>query len=466
MRCSAVLYNTALITLCIVGGTLTANAHEQGATITSVLPKSNKYAPVGEMKEVEDGIILIRENKEIEDLRGQIGKTEVRIRATEKEIKNINAELSQIYKKKNTLEAKLDELTLTNKQNEMQMHKTEGDIERGKLTLQALDSYIENNAENLEVIHKVLKKNFQQANEFEIRGKALILLHTSLSEVLLRIEEIERYSKVLNTQLSMIKDETRRLKKNKNTVTDQRIVLERKQKELEDRRKIYKFSIDQQKSLVRKTRNNEKVYQDLLKEKQGQRLGLQQEIYEYESRIEYLRDPSTIPHPKKGLLRIPFDIRAPITQQFGETAFARANALKYGRPFHDGTDFGTPVGTPLVSAADGAVIGAGNTDIKPGCQSWGKWIAIKHGFGLTTLYAHLSLVKVRIGQRVTAGELIGYSGNTGFSTGPHLHFGVYDSNGIRVIPYEQVTANTRCHGLLVPVAAQEAKLNPLSYLSL
>ena len=217
---------------------------------------------------------------------------------------------------------------------------------------------------------------------------------------------------------------------------------------------------------MRKTRNDEAVYQKLLNEKQEERLGLQQDIYEYESRIEYLRDPSSVPRPRKGLFRLPFDMSVQITQMFGETAFSRANALRYGKPFHDGMDFGLSSGTQLFTAADGVVIGTGNTDLMPRCQSWGKWIVIEHSFGLTTLYAHLSLVKVRLGQKVKEGELIGYSGNTGFSTGPHLHFGVYDSNGVRIVPYEQVSSNARCRGLLVPVAAQDAKLDPRKYLSL
>ena len=128
--------------------------------------------------------------------------------------------------------------------------------------------------------------------------------------------------------------------------------------------------------------------------------------------------------------------------------------------------FGLPTGTQLFASADGIVIGTGNTDIVSSCQSWGKWVVIKHGFGLSTLYAHLSLVKVRLGQKVKAGELIGYSGNTGFSTGPHLHFSVYDSSGLRIVPYEQVSRNARCRGLIVPVAAQEAKLDPSKYLPL
>lgn len=445
---------------------LPTQVYSDSATITSSAPTDGAYTPIEGSESGQGEIVLLRENSEIADLRNQIGDRESRIRNTEEEIRGINIQLSEIYKKKDSLESKLNGLTLTKKKNEAQIRKTEDSIQQGQLKLKALNTSIIDNAENLEVLYSVLRRNFQQANEFELHGKTLLLMHTSFSDVLQRIEEIERYSKALRTHLEFLENETKKLEQNKKGVVAERVALEQQQRELADRKKIYEFSIAQQELLVKQTRNDEAAYQNLLKEKQQERLELQQDIYEYESRIEYLRDPKVVPGPKKGLLRMPFDIAAPITQQFGKTAFAIANALRYGRPFHDGTDFGLPTGTRLFASADGVVIGTGNTDIVPSCISWGKWIVIKHGFGLTTLYAHLSLVKVRLGQKVKAGELIGYSGNTGFSTGPHLHFGVYDSNGIRIVPYEQVSSNARCRGLIVPVAAQEAKLNPLEYLPL
>ena len=453
-------------TVCILYQ-IAIRVYAQGsATITSTVPISGEYIPISGNKTEQEGVVLLRENSEIENLQNQIGERESRIQATEREIHSINEQLGHIYKKKDSLESELSGLTLTNKRNEAQIRKTEDGIQQGQLKLKTLNTSILDNSENLETLYKVLRRNFQQANEFELRGKTLLFLHTSFSEVLLRIEEIERYSKALHTHLEFLEGETEELEQNKKEIVAERATLERQQKELADRKKIYEFSIKKQESLVKKTKNDEQTYQELLKEKQQERLHLQQDIYEYESRIEYLRDPNIVPRPKKGLLRMPFEIAAPLTQRFGETAFARANALRYGRPFHDGADFGMPSGTRLVSSADGIVIGTGNTDIVSRCQSWGKWIAIKHNFGLTTLYAHLSLVKVRLGQKVTAGELIGYSGNTGFSTGPHLHFSVYDSSGVRIIPYEQVSSNARCRGLIVPVAAHEAKLNPLEYLPL
>lgn len=86
--------------------------------------------------------------------------------------------------------------------------------------------------------------------------------------------------------------------------------------------------------------------------------------------------------------------------------------------FHEGMDFACDVGTPVYATGDGTVTAA---DWHSG---YGNRIDINHGFGYTTRYAHLSKISVRPGQTVRRGDLIGLSGNTGKSTGPHVHYEV------------------------------------------
>lgn len=90
---------------------------------------------------------------------------------------------------------------------------------------------------------------------------------------------------------------------------------------------------------------------------------------------------------------------------------------------HLGVDYAAPTGTPIKSSGNGTVTFIGTQG------GYGKVIKIKHASGYTTLYAHLSrFAKIKTGQKVKQGELIGYVGSTGMSTGPHLHFGVYLNN--------------------------------------
>lgn len=88
--------------------------------------------------------------------------------------------------------------------------------------------------------------------------------------------------------------------------------------------------------------------------------------------------------------------------------------------FHQGLDFTAPTGTPIYASANGVVKTAGNLG-----TGYGIHVAINHGYGYQTLYAHMVKVKVRPGQKVVRGEIIGYVGNTGKSTGPHCHYEVH-----------------------------------------
>lgn len=90
--------------------------------------------------------------------------------------------------------------------------------------------------------------------------------------------------------------------------------------------------------------------------------------------------------------------------------------------FHAGTDFSAPAGTRVLVTADGVVASSGFDG------GYGKKVVVDHGFGYRTVYAHLSKAVVRQGQRVHRGDIIAFSGNTGRSTGPHLHYEVRKDN--------------------------------------
>lgn len=96
--------------------------------------------------------------------------------------------------------------------------------------------------------------------------------------------------------------------------------------------------------------------------------------------------------------------------------------------FHAGLDFAAPQGTPIYATANGTVETAGNTG-----NGYGNHVVINNGYGYTTLFGHMYRVKVRAGQKVKRGEVIGWVGSTGKSTGPHCHYEVH-RNGDPVDP--------------------------------
>ena len=95
---------------------------------------------------------------------------------------------------------------------------------------------------------------------------------------------------------------------------------------------------------------------------------------------------------------------------------------------HAGIDFTAPQGTPIYATADGRVSTAGNTG-----NGYGNHVIVNHGYGYETLYGHMVRVKARNGQVVKRGEVIGWVGSTGKSTGPHLHYEVH-KNGTKIDP--------------------------------
>jgi murein DD-endopeptidase MepM/ murein hydrolase activator NlpD len=97
----------------------------------------------------------------------------------------------------------------------------------------------------------------------------------------------------------------------------------------------------------------------------------------------------------------------------------RMDPVYHSRRFHAGMDFAAPIGTDIYATGNGTVIAAGWQ------QGYGNCVQISHGYGYLTLYGHMSVVKSRVGQKVKRGEVIGLVGNTGKSTGPHLHYEVH-----------------------------------------
>ena len=412
----------------------------------------------------EEGVVS-KEELEIQKFKQEIKEREEKILSSEEEIKKISNQLAEISEKKQTLTSTLNTIELENKQTQALINITQNSIYKGKLRLQNLNSEIQVNVQNVEDLHSILRDMYQKSNEAELKGDFFsFLVSDSFFSVGQKVEEEQRITIALHEHTKDLRDETERLYKNRNFIQQQRIDLERNEKQLTDRKKIYQQSLSKQKELVKDTENDEIRYQKLLLERLSERLQLQEEIIDYESKIEFKQDPDNVPKPRSGVLAWPVAGKVKISQNFGRTPFAIRNRRHYGRPFHDGIDLSIPIGTPIYASSSGKIVGIGNTDLLASCQSWGKWVLIEHENGLSTLYAHLSLIKVRLGQTVALKELIGYSGNTGFSTGPHLHFGVYDSKGVRVVPYEQVSRSARCRGLQVIAAAQESKINPIVYL--
>lgn len=131
---------------------------------------------------------------------------------------------------------------------------------------------------------------------------------------------------------------------------------------------------------------------------------------------------------KKELERIPAirPVKGDIISGFGK----RKNPITKKDKMHPGIDFKADIGTPVVATGDGVVQEAGSKN-----NGRGQYISVNHSFGYVSVYAHLSRVTVQRGQKVKRGQVIGYSGNSGLTKGPHLYYEV-QKNGTAIDPID------------------------------
>ena len=119
-----------------------------------------------------------------------------------------------------------------------------------------------------------------------------------------------------------------------------------------------------------------------------------------------------------------YPIQGRLTSPFGY----RSDPFTGARSFHTGVDLAAPIGTPVKATLDGRIAETGFNRI------FGNYVIITHDRGYQSLYGHLSAVSVKRGQYVTQGAIVGAVGNTGYSTGPHLHLSIY-KNGSLINPF-------------------------------
>jgi murein DD-endopeptidase MepM/ murein hydrolase activator NlpD len=401
---------------------------------------------------------------EIAELRNQIEDRSGRLSNIEAEIAKFEAELQTVGAEKQTLQSAINRLETERKKVNAEISKTESlisstDLEINKLILEITrteDDIDTTQAAIADIIRSQYQAGEQSLVEMLLRNERLSEFWTEIdtfdsikNEMAEKVATLDQLQLVLNDRRDTNESKRTELNSLKNQYTDQNTVLANSRTE--------------QNQLLSATKNEEAGYQALLAEQEAAREAIRKELRDFESKLQFILDPNTIPAPGTPVFNWPVD-NVIITQLFGGTEFAARNPGIYGRAYHPGVDFGAPRGTPIRAPLAGTVRAVGNTDAVPGCFSWGKWTLVDHANGLSTMYAHQDVIAVSPGQKVATGETIGYIGNTGLSTGPHLHFTLYAKAGVSVRRFNEIKAVTGCGPATTPTAATSAYIDPMLYL--
>ena len=387
-----------------------------------------------------------------EELNAKISQKNADIDKLEKEIKQYQSQLNDLAKEKNSLNVSLKQLDLTRKKLVADIAITENKIEKTNFKIQELSLEINNKEDTITRDIDAIKIEIRKTNEFDLDSMIeTILSENSFTNMWNDIDNMAVVREKIREKIIELKQIKSDLEDTRKETMDARNELVILKSQLADQKKIVDQNTAEKKKLLTQTKNNETNYQKLLKKKIAKKEAFEKELSDYESQLKYILDPSKL--PGKGVLAWPLD-SIYITDYFGQTPTR----------FHKGVDFRASVGTAVKSMSDGVVAGTGDTDVQCPGVSYGRFIFIKFNNGLAATYGHLSLIKVSKGGTVKRGQIIGYSGNTGSSTGPHLHVSIYpkDAVDLKTLPSKSCPG----HVLTQPIAATNAYLDPMYYLPL
>lgn len=311
-------------------------------------------------------------------------------------------------------------------------------LEQKQDELDAAEAEVKKAYAELKVLAKRLKRSLEVLKERLVAiyqsGSTdmaeLILTSNDYGDLIQRseyLEHIQDHDEVIVDRVRGLRDEQQaivmRLKKAKDTIESSRDEIAAEEQNLATARE----AVESQQSELKSARSERAAAVDQIDSEVGHleeiESDLQAKIQEQIAAASGLTTLPAGPLSSPSAAGLIWPVSGTVSSGFG----GRSSPGGVGSTFHEGLDIAVPEGTPIRAAASGTVIMASYNG------GYGNYTCVDHGSGLSTCYAHQSQFGVTSGQSVDQGQVIGYSGNTGASTGPHLHFEVR-INGAAVDP--------------------------------
>lgn len=346
--------------------------------------------------------------KELEEVNNQIRATQQNLEETKEQSRTLQGELRQINYDINRLNLSIQASGIN--------------IQKLGLELEGLQYDIADVEESIGKKKEAIAQFLREMQQNDADNLLVVFLkNKSLAEGISTAQNLVDLNQGLTIEIANLGALYNELDEAISLTSSKKNDIERENLNLKARRGIVEDKREERQVILTETKNREQIYQQELAELEKKQEEIGRVIEELEQELRASFDPSVLPL-NPGVLGKPVQ-NGILTQEYGSTTFARR---AYRTKFHNGVDWSVPVGTPVFASADGTVVAADNNDL----SSWrkyqyGRYVLIKHDNNLTTLYAHLSRQVVSRGAEVKRGDIIGYSGNTGYSTGPHIHFTVY-----------------------------------------
>ncbi|MFZ2523661.1 MAG: peptidoglycan DD-metalloendopeptidase family protein [Minisyncoccia bacterium] len=391
------------------------------------------------------------------DLQSKIEEKNSQIKKLEEEIKLYSLEIDNASIQAKTLSNTIKTLDSTKKKINVDISLTQNKIEKTNLTISEISKNIEKTNNEINLSMKALAKSFQETQVLDDSNMVITILSgNNVNDIWDRIDSTRKVGEIMRDRSNYLSSLKSDMQKKQDNLNGQKKSLVSLKGDLSGRKKAVEYTAKEKASILAETKNKEQAFRELVKTKEQEKEQFEKELYQYESELNFTIDKSSYPPPRNGVLSWPLD-NIYITQLFGKTVGAEK---LYRSGSHNGIDFRASIGTKVKNVLEGVVTATGNTDLSRGCYSFGKWVLVRHDNGLSTIYAHLSVISVNQNQKLATGDLIGFSGNTGYSTGPHLHISIYATQGIRV---EKYVNSIGCKNVILPIADIKAYLDPIKY---
>lgn len=330
-----------------------------------------------------------QKQSEAKTISGQITRIKSDINQTEKKINGLEQEINN---KESAIVIKQQEITAAQNQLELQQHHQD------------------------EILRTVYET-----------GSPDILYVITNSNSISEIIEYNQYLEALEYQVESVIVQVQADKKD---LEDKKTVLEQEKQQLgslKAQKEAYKVGLADQKKqkdfLLVRTKQQQQDFEQQVAEAKKLADQVEKELAEIRKRLTQKSGPGVIKARDKGTSGIGF--QWPTDYQYISTHFGGSTPFQ-PRGGHGGLDLVNLAGTPIYAASDGTVTAVEEMRYNGRFYAYGKYIVIGHNARWSSLYAHLQSFAVAVGDEIKRGDIVGYMGSTGWSTGPHLHFEIWD----------------------------------------